>query len=387
MRDALTYSLNIPTIRALDRIGVETVATLASDMGITFSRDRMLIQAGLAGAIGTVETNMVELTSAYGALANHGVQMPARTILEIRDANGNLLDLSDGGPPEQVVTEQAAWLVSDILKDSTDPVVNEIFGPRLQIVNGVADPLLPGSDRRPAAAKTGTASFMKDLTVFGYLAPPADPAAAHIVASVWLGNSDNTSPNGGDFSILAADGPGRIWSAYLRELSRPWPVAQFPTPPSGIVAATIDAWSGGAPGPWTRDTRTEWFIEGTQPGGVREVDPAGLLYNRVCGGWYVDIMQVEPQAPPKWLEADANWMERARRGTGRRGPNGGVTAHLFGRPDWGGFIAPTDCSLAPTPRPVTPPPGPNPTPKPEDTPQPTQPPEPTPTAAPPPPSG
>ena len=33
MRDALTYSLNIPTIRALDRIGVDTVATLASSLG------------------------------------------------------------------------------------------------------------------------------------------------------------------------------------------------------------------------------------------------------------------------------------------------------------------------------------------------------------------
>ncbi|HUR16608.1 MAG TPA: transglycosylase domain-containing protein, partial [Candidatus Limnocylindrales bacterium] len=57
MRDALTYSLNIPTIRALDRIGVETVAALASVMNISFPRgDRHLLQAGLAGAIGTVET-------------------------------------------------------------------------------------------------------------------------------------------------------------------------------------------------------------------------------------------------------------------------------------------------------------------------------------------
>ncbi|HLB44788.1 MAG TPA: transglycosylase domain-containing protein, partial [Candidatus Limnocylindrales bacterium] len=284
MRDALGYSLNIPTIRALDRIGVETVASLASSMRITFPRgDRHLLQAGLAGAIGTVETNMVELTSAYGALANRGIQMDARTILEIRDSNGNLLPLDDGGPPNQVISEPSAWLVSDILKDSTDPVLNTIFGPRLEIVNGVEDPLIPGSNRRPAAAKTGTADDLRDLSVYGYLAPPADPAAPHIVASVWLGNSDNSAPNGGDFSILAADGPGRIWSAFLRELSRDWPMATFPPPPAGIVQATIDMWSGGAPGPWTRDTRLEWFIDGTQPGGASEVDQAGLLYRQMCG--------------------------------------------------------------------------------------------------------
>ena len=214
MRDALTYSLNIPTIRALDRIGIETVASLASTMGISFSRERQLIQAGLAGAIGTAETNMVELTSAYGALANRGVQAPARTILEVRDSNGVLLDLNDGGAPQQVVTEQSAWLITDVLKDSTDPIINSIFGPRLEIVNGLEDPLIPGSDRRPAAAKTGTSSFMKDLTVFGYLAPPADPAAPHIIASVWLGNSDNEvsqrQPCNADLLSLPVEDPDRL---------------------------------------------------------------------------------------------------------------------------------------------------------------------------------
>ena len=68
MRDALSYSLNIPTIRALDRIGVDNVANLAHELGITFARGDNQLQAGaLPGAIGTAETNMVQLTSAYAA--------------------------------------------------------------------------------------------------------------------------------------------------------------------------------------------------------------------------------------------------------------------------------------------------------------------------------
>jgi membrane peptidoglycan carboxypeptidase len=379
MRDALTYSLNIPAIRALDRIGVDTVAALATNLGITFPRgDRQLFQAGLAGAIGTVEVNQVELTSGYAALANGGVQQPVRTILSITDANGNPVSTATA-PPGQVVTQQAAWLMTDILKDSTDPALNTVFGPRLQIVNGVVDPLVPGSGRRPAAAKTGTANDLRDLLAFGYLAPPADPAAPHIVASVWTGNSDHSAPNAGDFSIIAADGPGRIWSSFLRELSRDWPIASFPQPPGGIVSATIDAWSGGAPGPWTRDTRSEWFIDGTQPGGANQVDPAGVLYRQMCNRWFVDITKVEPSAPPRWQEADLGWMERARQGTGRRGEDGGVTAHLFGRADWGGFIAPIDCASAPQPTP-------QPTPHPTGGPGPTLPPGPTPEPTPPPPT-
>ncbi len=390
MRDALTYSLNIPAIRALDRIGVETVATLASTLNISFPY-RHLLQAGLAGAIGTAETNMVELTAAYGALANNGVLVEPRTILQITDSDGNIVPSTGQNAPRQVISQQASWLMTDILKDSTDPLVNNIFGPRLQIINGIEDPLVPGSARRPAAAKTGTSDKLRDLSAYGYLPVQQDPNLPIIVASVWMGNSDDSPPQGGDVSIIAADGPGRVWSAFLRDYSKDWPMASFPAPPSGVVSSTIDLWSGGAPGQWTRETRLEYFIEGTQPGGDRQVDPPGLLYRRMCGSWFVDLTQVEEGRPERWLEADTNWMDRARRGAGQRGPYGSSTAHLFGRQDWGGFIAPIDCLSAPTPKPpptgeTLPPSPPDGTPNPGDTPKPPKTPKPTapPTEEPPP---
>ena len=198
---------------------------------------------------------MVELTAAYGAMANNGVLVEPRTILEITDSHGNVIPSAAQNAPRQVISQQASWLMTDILKDSTDPAVNNIFGPRLQIVNGVADPLVPGSGRRPAAAKTGTTNDLRDLSVYGYLPVQQDPNLPVIVASVWMGNSDHSPPLGGDVSLIAADGPGRIWSSFLRDYTRDWPIAPFPPPPSGVVAATIDVWSGGAPGPWTRETR------------------------------------------------------------------------------------------------------------------------------------
>ena len=385
MRDALTYSLNIPTIRALDRIGVDQVASLASMMGINFLRgDRQLIQADLAGAIGTAETNMVDLTSAYSAIANSGIQEEPRTILQILDSDGNVVPSAGQNAPRQVASQQATWLMSDILKDSTDPAVNAIFGPRLEIVNGPVTDVDPQGERRPAAAKTGTTNDLRDLSAYGFLAPPVDPSQPQIVASVWMGNSDHSPPLGGDVSLVAADGPGRIWSSFLRELSRNWPIAAFPAPPSGIVSATIDAWSGGAPGPWTQETKTEYFIDGTQPGAAGQIDPNGLLYHQMCGHWYVDVVQAEQAQgePQRWLDADIDWMSRARRGTNIRGPAGSRTSHLFGQQDWGGLIAPVDCASAPTPSPPRPTPTPidQPSAPPEATPTPT--PEATPTASP-----
>ncbi|MDX6585497.1 MAG: penicillin-binding protein, partial [Solirubrobacterales bacterium] len=92
VRKALQYSLNIPAIRALERVGNAAVADHAKNFGIRFTGGRKaFMQAGLAGAIGTVEVRPLDLTSAYGALANGGVHVPTRMILEVKDASGKVI--------------------------------------------------------------------------------------------------------------------------------------------------------------------------------------------------------------------------------------------------------------------------------------------------------
>jgi membrane peptidoglycan carboxypeptidase len=368
LRQALTYSLNIPAIRGLERVGVATVGEYAERLGISFfGGPQRLTQANLASAIGTVETNLVQLTSAFGTLANGGARVEPRDVLEIRDSNGELIYQALPPTAEQVFSPEAAWLTSDVLKDSTDPSANLIFGPRLQLDNG------PDGGRRVAAAKTGTTDDLRDLSAYGYLAPPADTDAPQVVVGVWMGNSDHSAPQGGDVSLLAADAPGRVWQSFLRDYTDGWPLADFDRP-DGVVEATIDAWSGGKPGSWTRDRVDEWFIKGTQPGAKDQIDPAGLLYVEMCDGWFVDITKVEPDAPPRWQAANAGWMARARRGAGVRGDAGSDTAYLFGRDDWGGTLAPLAC---PTPEP-TPEPSPSPSPDESATPNPNESPAPTP---------
>ncbi|CAN5843075.1 hypothetical protein BH24CHL6_BH24CHL6_16280 [soil metagenome] len=384
-REALKYSLNVPAIRAQDRVGTDEMAALSERLGLTFMRGtRQILQAGLAGAIGTVETNLLELTAAFGALGGEGTVTPARAILEIYDSNGALIYQAGQPASGTALSEQAAWLTSDILKDNTAPSQNAIWGQRLRILNG------PAGERRPAAAKTGTTNDMRDLSVYGYLAPPEDPAAAHLVVGVWMGNSDHSPPLEGDAPVLAADAPGRVWQSFMREYSRDWPLANFPPPPEGLVSATIDAWSGGEPGPWTRDVMEEWFLEGTEPGGEDEVDPPGILYRNMCDAWYVDLSQVEPDSPERWKTALEDWMERAREGRNVRGEHATRTDYLFRRSDWGGPIAPLAC---PTPEPAfgpgddpteQPEPGPA-TPEPEPEPEPEPSPEPEPDAGPDPP--
>jgi hypothetical protein len=101
------------------------------------------------------------------------------------------------------------------------------------------------------------------------------------------------------------------------------------------VSASIDAWSGGRPGPWTRARTTELFIAGTQPGGNHAVDPEGLLYTQACGGWRVDPLAAE-LGPRSWSVDIASWLQRARRGPGVLGPLGSRTAYFWNQRSWGG---------------------------------------------------
>jgi membrane peptidoglycan carboxypeptidase len=235
----------------------------------------------------------------------------------------------------------------------------------LQVRNG------PEGERRPVAAKTGTAQDARDLATYGYLAPPKNPDQPGLAVGIWMGNSDHSLPRSKKpaTSITAA---APLFQAFVESYTNDWPVAKF-SQPKRVVEATIDAWSGGAPGAWTRERTKELFVRGTQPNGKYEVDQAGLLYSVSCGSWRVDPLKAE-LGPRAWDADVADWMRRARRGVGVVGKHDAATGYLPGRGSWGGPIA---GPCPPPPRIERPPPAERPDePNEPDRPKPTKPPKP-----------
>jgi membrane peptidoglycan carboxypeptidase len=337
-RTALQQSLNLPAIRALQRVGSDAVADVAAKLGINFpgGRDGFL-QAGLAGAIGTVETRPIDLTSAFGGLANGGVHVPARMILSVTGPDGHeVFHAPDKPAGTPAISPQSSFLISDILAGNSDPAQNPVWATALALHNTA------NGQRRPAAAKTGTTDDVRDLSTYGFLAPPVDPDAPGLAVGVWLGNSDHSKPRTSNpaNSLAAAN----MWRSFVRDYTKNRPIAKF-NPPKGVVRATIDAWSGGAPGPWTRATKQEWFKQGTQPRAAHPIDKPGLLYATDCGGWVVDPVKAE-LGPKAWDKDVANWLARASRGAGIKGPYGSHTAYLPGKSSWGGTLF-GDCVKAP----------------------------------------
>jgi hypothetical protein len=170
-----------------------------------------------------------------------------------------------------------------------------------------------------------------------------------------MGNSDAT-PNSGSLSL---DSSAPLWSRILTEVSAGQPVAAF-KPPKGIVSATVDAFSGLLPGPYTTKTVKELFIDGTVPTRTDDlhveldIDQAtGKLWADGCTGpmvkqGFLDFSSVE-QRFPKWQQYTQEWAARAARGPGvSGGPERTKTSYFyqngftpFGR-TWGGVFAPTE---------------------------------------------
>ena len=121
-------SLNIPAIKAGIEIGNKRVFKRAKDFGIRWQTNEF--EAGPSIAIGTIELHIIDLISAYGAIANGGVLMPRTTILEVRDTHGKTF-----WPPagtkltgKKVVSPGAAFVMTNILASNTDPSAEPVLG-------------------------------------------------------------------------------------------------------------------------------------------------------------------------------------------------------------------------------------------------------------------
>jgi peptidoglycan glycosyltransferase len=353
LREALQFSLNIPSIKASLMNGLDRFYKRAQDFGIHWVPRSVPVKSM---GIGTIEVHPIDMISAYGALANGGKLMPRTMILQVTDAGGKVIwpDPATKPKAKDVVSPQTAYILTDILAGNTEPKTNPFWGEWA---------IYDKSVRRPAAYKTGTTNDNRDVHAYGFLAPPKDPKAPALVVGVWMGNSDN-SP---DTDTLSLGSSAPLWSRILTEVSKGTPIAQF-KPPKGLVTAQVDAFTGYKPGPYTTKKFAELFIAGTEPTDPddfhRSVDidaASGKLWQDGCVGpmktiGVLDYSRVEANEPT-WQRYDNGWLKRAARGSGAGGgPKGTRTSFFYGSGfypfgrSWGGKFAPTElCPLAPPP--------------------------------------
>jgi len=237
VRQSLGSSLNIPAVKTLQKVGIEDTLDLAKRLGITSLERADLYDLSLA--LGGGQVSLLELSTAYATLANNGYYTEHTSLLDIHDADGELLYTADKNPPLQILDPRLAWLISDILSDDSARSIG--FG---------AESTLKLD--RTAAVKTGTTTNFHDNWTIGY--------TPDLLVGVWVGNSGYEAMH----NVTGLTGAAPIWHEVMRGLLQGRPDHPF-AQPNGLTQVEVCDISGLLPSPLCPHTHTEWFIAGTEP--------------------------------------------------------------------------------------------------------------------------
>jgi membrane peptidoglycan carboxypeptidase len=193
LKTALASSLNTPSVKLLERNGVDNMITLAKRMGINTWEEKN--RFGLSLALGSGEVKMTEISQAYGVLANLGEKVELRPILEIRNYLGEKIYESEV-EKERVVDEENPFLINMALADNNARA--PIFGYNSKLKIG----------DRLIAVKTGTTNSLRDNWCIGW--------TPDILVATWVGNNDNSPMS---WVASGVSGATPIWNQVMTRMT------------------------------------------------------------------------------------------------------------------------------------------------------------------------
>ena len=236
VRQALNWSLNIPSVEVMQKYGISKSISTAKKLGITTLSDNTS-GYGLSLALGSAEIPLVEMANAYAAFANNGQQYDVTMVSEINNKFGKQIFAREH-KGRQAISQQGAYLISNVLSDAATRA--RIFGSSITV---------PGN--RTVAVKTGTTNDNRDAWAIGY-----NP---QYVVGVWVGNNDNTVMRSG-----GSDMAGPIFKGTMSALLKGKADVKFNVP-SGIVQRAVCRENGGLAAKAGGNTYNEYFMSGALP--------------------------------------------------------------------------------------------------------------------------
>jgi penicillin-binding protein 1A len=203
----LVHSRNTMSVRVGQFAGLDAVQKVANDLGIA-----QKIPHGPASYIGSFETNLKDLTSAYTVFPNAGVRRQAYIIERIDDQQHKPIYLA-AHITSQAIDPGAAWMTSEVMEDV--------------LTKGTAASARSLGFKLPAAGKTGTTNDYKDAWFVGY--------TTTLTCGVWVGFDQPTT--------IVAHGYGAalalpVWTQVVNKASRHYPAEPL-QPKVPIQRATV----------------------------------------------------------------------------------------------------------------------------------------------------
>lgn len=295
-RNALVQSLNVPTVKIIEDIGVPWSAEYARRLGI-FSPLNMDFTLGL----GSSSVTLYEMTKVFSQLGRLGKRIRPIVIKSVKDTAGKILlenvsldirfekeistldqeyeekrlayinslnvEPDPNLPAEEVIPEAAAAPKAQD-KKKPDPFLffedpDQLIKPQTayvisNILKGVIeDPKGTGVRARAlgreVSGKTGSTNGYYDAWFIGY--------TAQIASGVWVGYDKERSLGRGEVGGRAAL---PIWLEYMKSAHEELPQMTLPVP-EGIVFANIDSESGKLANAESKYVARQAYVEGTEP--------------------------------------------------------------------------------------------------------------------------
>jgi penicillin-binding protein 1A len=277
LRDALTYSRNLVSVRLMRAIGGEYTRNFVTRFGF----DKSQLPNDLTLALGTAELSPLQVAIGYSTFANGGYKVSSYYIDRVEDSTGKILQQADpamacvqcgraqvGPTPRGAAAAAArAGALDEASHDGKTliPLKNmapQILRPQIAylLADMMADVIKRGTGQRARtlgrddiAGKTGTTSEFHDAWFNGF--------NADIVTTVWTGfDQDRTLGQGEEGAHVSVP----IWTYFMKEALAG--TAKHPVlVPDGIISVRISPKTGLLASSDDPNGIMEKFMEGNLP--------------------------------------------------------------------------------------------------------------------------
>jgi len=196
IRQAIAESRNIPAVKTLAKVGVQTLIPYLRRFGITSKIDPYL-----PIALGAADISLIEMVSAYTTFPNDGVRVVPRYIQRVTDYEGNVLEENFSELRDVIPAETARTMVELLQEPVRRPggTAN-----RVQALN------------RPVAGKTGTTNDFTDAWFMGF--------TPSMTMGVWVGFDEKVTLGATETGGKAAL---PIWLDVMQQYYKDKPIEQF----------------------------------------------------------------------------------------------------------------------------------------------------------------
>jgi penicillin-binding protein 1A len=307
-RNALIQSLNVPSVKIIEKTGVSWAADYARRLGI-FSP----LNLDFTLALGSSSVTLYEMTKSFAQIGKLGRKIRPVIVHKVLDKDGKVLlenltlddrfvnetkvfdeefemrrenylaweaaqpKVEEGQPPAEPVTVTLPHPTTPngaparnpskeppiFFKDPDQLVKPQTAFVLTSLLQGVVEEVGGTGQRakalgRPTAGKTGTTQSYYDAWFIGY--------TPDIAAGVWVGYDQEKSLGRGE-------GGGRtalpIWVEYMKAAHEGLPVRSFPTP-DGIVFSSLDNETGRLASSNSKEVVRQAFVIGTEPKEIQD---------------------------------------------------------------------------------------------------------------------